>query len=119
MEIHNRRYWDTLVTSLQMSILRDVSKIENYIAEANQVLNARPRTLSEIGEAHVKHARLMESSSVMMKSLESTVKKNKTLANWTKEKIDQVNKTLSQWDNFQANLVNYQSVIGRQVGHHK
>lgn len=51
----------------------------------------------------------------MLKSLESTIKKNKTLASWTKEKMEQVNKMVATWDNFQSNIQNYESIIGRQV----
>lgn len=62
MEVHNRRYWDALTTSLQNSILRDVNKLKKYVNEANEVLNAQPKTMSEVGEANLKHAQLLESS---------------------------------------------------------
>lgn len=62
MELHNRRYWDALVTSLQSSILREVSDLEKYTTDAMQILNTQPRTLSEVGEAHAKHAQVMAAS---------------------------------------------------------
>ena len=51
----------------------------------------------------------------MQKSFESTIKKNKTLASWTKEKIDLVNQLIFSWDNFQNNLKNHKSLIARQA----
>lgn len=80
-----------------------------------EVLNTQPRTMSEVGEAHSKHAQILAASNEMYKSLESVVKKNKVLASWTKEKLEPVNKMVSLWDNFQSNLQNYESIIGRQV----
>lgn len=41
--------------------------------------------------------------------------KNKTLASWTKEKVEQVSTMIANWDNFQVQLSNQQYVIGKQV----
>lgn len=51
----------------------------------------------------------------MHRAFESTVKKNKVLASWTKEKIELVNRLIFSWDNFQNNLRNHKSLIARQV----
>ncbi|KAK6637824.1 hypothetical protein RUM44_008246 [Polyplax serrata] len=115
IESHNRKYWDALTMSLQTSILRDINELNKYIADATNILNSQPKTISEVGEANMKHAQLMETSAEMQKSFECTVKKNKTLASWTKEKIEQVNQLIFSWDNFQNNLKNHKSLISRQV----
>lgn len=48
--------------SLQTSILRDINNLNKYIADATDILNSQPKTMSEVGEANLKHARLMETS---------------------------------------------------------
>ena len=62
IELHNRKYWDALTMSLQTSILRDINKLNKYISDATEILNAQPKTMSEVGEANIKHAKLMETS---------------------------------------------------------
>lgn len=62
IESHNRKYWDALTMSLQTSILRDINELNKYIADATNILNSQPKTISEVGEANMKHAQLMETS---------------------------------------------------------
>lgn len=62
IELHNRKYWDALVNSLQSSIIREINDLEKYIEDSMQVLNTQPRTMSEVGEAHSKHAQILKAS---------------------------------------------------------
>lgn len=51
----------------------------------------------------------------MEELFENTVKKNKTLASWTKEKIELVNQLVFDWDNFQNNFESHKSLMNKQV----
>jgi phosphoenolpyruvate carboxylase len=46
---------------------------------------------------------------------EEAEKKNKTLASWTKEKVEQVSRMAAMWDNFQTVLDNHQYILSKQV----
>jgi hypothetical protein len=46
---------------------------------------------------------------------EEAEKKNKTLASWTKERVEQVSRMAAMWDNFQAVLDNHQYILSKQV----
>lgn len=51
----------------------------------------------------------------MMANLEELQHKNKTLASWTKERVDQVVRVTRNWDNFQSLLSNHQVFLEQQV----
>jgi hypothetical protein len=51
----------------------------------------------------------------MLLVFEEADKKNKTLASWTKERVEQVSRMTALWDNFQAVLDNHQYLLGKQV----
>jgi dynein heavy chain 2 len=62
IELHNRRYWDTVVSSLQSSIVRDIGVIEKFTTESTEILSKRPQTTEEIGEANAKYAEILKTS---------------------------------------------------------
>lgn len=62
IELHNRRYWDTVVSSLQSSIVRDIGIIEKFTTESTEILSRQPQTVEEIGEANAKHAQIMKTT---------------------------------------------------------
>jgi dynein heavy chain 2 len=66
IELHNRHYWDTVVSSLQSSIVRDVGIIEKFTTESSEILSRQPQTVEEIGEANAKHAELMKTTPQVM-----------------------------------------------------
>ncbi|GLH06946.1 Dynein heavy chain, cytoplasmic, partial [Gryllus bimaculatus] len=115
IELHNRRYWDTLVTSLQSSIVRDVTTVEKFTVEATEALSHQPQTVEEIGTANQKHAEIMKKAPEIFSIVQEAEKKNKTLASWTKERVEQVNRMVTKWDNFQTMLDNHQYLISKQV----
>lgn len=51
----------------------------------------------------------------MMEVIIEAEKKNKTLASWTKEHVDQLAAMKTAWDNFHSLLDNQQFVISHQV----
>lgn len=51
----------------------------------------------------------------MVDLIDSAVKKNKTLASWTKERIERVSQMTIMWDNLQSLLSNQQMLIAKQV----
>jgi hypothetical protein len=46
---------------------------------------------------------------------EEADKKNKILASWTKERVEQISRMTAMWDNLQAMLDNHQYLLGKQV----
>ena len=66
IELHNRHYWDTVVSSLQSSIVRDVGIIEKFTTESSEILSRQPQTVEEIGEANAKHAEIMKTTPQVM-----------------------------------------------------
>nr|CAD7594425.1 unnamed protein product [Timema genevievae] len=115
VELHNRRYWDTLVSSLQISIVRDVGAIDKFISESTQALSRQPHSVEEIGQANVRHCEIMALTPQMLQVYEEAERKNKTLASWTKERVEQLSHVTSLWDNFQTMVDNYQYLISKQV----
>nr|CAD7207407.1 unnamed protein product [Timema douglasi] len=51
----------------------------------------------------------------MLQVYEEAERKNKTLASWTKERVEQLSHVTSLWDNFQTMVDNYQYLISKQV----
>ena len=115
IELLNRRFWDTLVSTLQKSVLADVEKISAFAAEATSNLRKQPQSVEEIGEANQRHRAYAERSPEMMEAFENADKKNKLLSAWTKESLDQVQKVTLTWDNFQSLMDNHELVISKQV----
>lgn len=62
IELHNRRYWDSLAASLYYSIMRDVTILQNYISESKKSLDRQPQTLDDIGEINAVHKKILETS---------------------------------------------------------
>ncbi|XP_047109239.1 cytoplasmic dynein 2 heavy chain 1 [Schistocerca piceifrons] len=115
LELHNRRYWDAIVASLQVSILTDAAKIQKFASESVAALGKQPQSIDEIADATRIHAEIKESAPQMIELYEESKKKNKVLAVWTKERIEEMNQTASEWANFQFILDNHQFLIEKQV----
>lgn len=52
IELHNRRYWDTLASSLYASTLADVVCVDKFVQEAKRTLQVQPQRLDQVGEAN-------------------------------------------------------------------
>uniref|UniRef100_A0A8D8QIW2 Cytoplasmic dynein 2 heavy chain 1 n=2 Tax=Cacopsylla melanoneura TaxID=428564 RepID=A0A8D8QIW2_9HEMI len=115
IELHNRRYWDSLAASLYYSIMRDVTILQNYIVQSKKSLERQPQTLDDIGEINAVHRKILETSKQMMDVIIEAENKNRTLASWTKEHVDQLATMKTAWDNFHSLLDNQQFVISHQV----
>lgn len=115
MEAHNRRYWSTLVSSLQASIARDVGVMERYVVGATGSLTKQPRTPDDIAEVHSAHAEVMAQFPQMSEMYSDLIHRNKILANWSKERVDSVVKLQGPWDHLQSLLSNHQQLIEKQV----
>ena len=115
IELLNRKFWDTLVSTLQKSIAQDIDIIENFAGEAMSTLRKQPQSVEEIGEANKKHVGYAEKTPEMMEVFENADKKNKLLSAWTKDSMEQVVKVTSTWDNFQSLMDNHEMVISKQV----
>ncbi|KAE8745286.1 hypothetical protein FOCC_FOCC007971 [Frankliniella occidentalis] len=115
IDLQNRHYWDTLTSSLQASIFSEVAAVEKFINDSTEALSKQPRSVDEIGEAKATYTEIFNKSSQMIVSLEEILQKNKTLASWTKERVEQVVRVTRSWDNFQTLLNNHQVFLDQQV----
>lgn len=114
-EVHNRRYWDILTTSLKDSIKSDAQKIEAFSMEGINILRQQPSTAEELSKASIQYSELLKSTPDMVKIFDDARKKNKVLASWTKEKVNTLDEMSSVWQSFQLVLGNRESVIEEQV----
>ena len=115
IEMLNRRFWDSLVTALQRSILNDITTIEKFAVDAMETLRAQPQSVEEIGLANLKHQEFEAQAPAMMAMFQDADKKNRVLAAWTREHVDQVARVTSIWDNFSSMMENHELVISKQV----
>ena len=115
IEMLNRKLWDTLVNLLQRSIIHDITDIENFAVEAMETLRKQPQSVDEIGEANKKHKEYEERSPKMLKMFEAADQKNRILAAWSRESVDQVSRVTGIWDNFSSLMGNHELVISKQV----
>lgn len=114
-EVHNRRYWDILTTSLKDSIKSDAQKIEEFSMEGINTLRQQPSTAEELSKASIQYSELLKRTPDMVKIYDDARKKNKVLASWTKEKVNTLDEMSSVWQSFQLVLGNRESVIEEQV----
>lgn len=67
LEAHNRRYWVALTTSLQASLQRDTTVLEEYIFAAQNTLGQNvPKNAKELATANEEFHTLKEKESQVM-----------------------------------------------------
>ncbi|XP_042221258.1 cytoplasmic dynein 2 heavy chain 1-like isoform X2 [Homarus americanus] len=115
LEIMNRRYWDILVQSLHNAIIKDINTIEKFTEDAIDVLKRQPQTVEEIANASNKHAEYAKLTEEMVELFNEAERKNKTLASWTKERVEQVSRVTMQWDNFKTLMENHEQIVAKQI----
>ncbi|KAF2362508.1 ATPase dynein-related AAA domain [Trinorchestia longiramus] len=115
LEILNRRYWDLLVQTLSASVIRDTNTIEHFANDAIQDLKRQPQTVDEIADAQQKYKEHGRKTEEMMVLFAQAEKKNKTLAIWTKEKVEKLSIVSTLWDNFVTRMENHEQIITKQV----
>ena len=111
----NRRFWDALVFSLQSSIIEDITSIEKFSIEAMETLRKQPQSVEEIGIANQKHNEYEKQAPEMMEMFQNADRKNRILAAWTREHVDQVTRVTAIWDNFSSMMENHEIIISKQV----
>lgn len=52
LEIHNRRYWDTLSTLLHSSILFDIANLNKFVEESTNALQHQSSSAKQINRNH-------------------------------------------------------------------
>jgi dynein heavy chain 2 len=62
IDLQNRRYWDALASSLQTSILGEVTTIDKFITESTDALSKQPRSVDEISEAKSAYTQIIKNS---------------------------------------------------------
>ena len=115
IEMLNRRFWDALVISLQRSIIDDITSIEVFAVEAMDTLRKQPQSVEEIGVANQKHVEYEKLAPEMMEKFEAADRKNRILAAWTREQVEQVTRVTAIWDNFSSMMENHELIISKQV----
>ncbi|XP_069942834.1 cytoplasmic dynein 2 heavy chain 1 isoform X1 [Cherax quadricarinatus] len=115
LEIMNRRYWDILVQSLHNAIIKDINTIEKFTEEAVDVLKKQPQTVEEIATASQKHTEYAKLTEEMVELFNEAERKNKTLASWTKERVEQVSRVTMQWDNYKTLMDNHEQIVAKQI----
>ena len=71
--------------------------------------------MDEIAEAQRRYESHGKETEDMMVLLAQAEKKNKTLAVWTKEKVDKLASVSTLWDNFASRMENHEHIITKQV----
>ncbi|XP_063840903.1 LOW QUALITY PROTEIN: cytoplasmic dynein 2 heavy chain 1-like [Scylla paramamosain] len=115
LEIMNRRYWDILVQSLHNAIMKDINTIEKFTEDAIEVLRKQPQTVEEIANASSKHSEYIKQTEQMVELFNEAERKNKTLASWTKERVEQLSRVTMQWDNYKSLMDNHEQIVARQM----
>ncbi|XP_076054654.1 dynein cytoplasmic heavy chain beethoven [Oratosquilla oratoria] len=115
LEIINRRYWDLLIQSLHNAIIWNINTIDKFTNDAIEVLRQQPQTVEEIADANNRHTEFSTKTEEMMNLFNEAEKMNKTLASWTKERVEQVSKVTSQWDNFKMLMDNHEQIVSKQI----
>ena len=115
IEMLNRRFWDSLVVSLQRSIIEDITTIEKFAIEAMETLRKQPQSVEEIGIANQKHLEYEKEAPAMMEMFQNADRKNRILTAWTRENVDQVTRVTGIWDNFSSLMENHELIISKQV----
>ncbi|XP_068211563.1 cytoplasmic dynein 2 heavy chain 1 [Palaemon carinicauda] len=115
LEIMNRRYWDILVQGLHNAIIRDINTIEKFTEDAIEVLKRQPQSVEEIALASNKHSEYANLTQDMVELFNEAEKKNKILASWTKERVEQVSKVTMLWDNYQTLMDNHEQIVSKQI----
>lgn len=62
IEVHNRRYWDTLASSLYMSIQADVAIVAKFIQDATSTLQVQPQRLEDVKKANFEYRTISETA---------------------------------------------------------
>ena len=115
IEMLNRKFWDALMVSLQRSIIEDITTIEKFAIEAMDTLRKQPQSVEEIGVANQKHQEYEKEAPAMMQMFQNADRKNRILAAWTRENVDQVTRVTGIWDNFSSLMENHELIISKQV----
>lgn len=114
LESHNRSYWDQLASSLKDSVAADVVKLQDFIDMSTATLN-KPISFDQIDESDVSHAKILQLVPEMEKLFKEMLQKSKTLASWTRERLDSVNRVQAAWERLQNLMENHQHIIAKQI----
>lgn len=86
-----------------------------HICHCLQVLKKQPQTVEEIANASSKHNEYMQQTEQMVEMFNEAERKNKALASWTKERVEQLSRVTMQWDNYKSLMDNHEQIVARQV----
>ena len=79
------------------------------------MLKRQPQTVEEIADANNKHSDYASKTTMMIEKYEEAKRKDKTLANWTKERVEKLQQINSLWDNFSTLMDNHEQIVSKQV----
>lgn len=110
-----RRYWETLASTLRMSILTDIEQLHMFVQTGLQVLQNVPFDESGIAEAGAKYERIMLELPAMRDLLKAVELKDTCLAGWCKERVSTLAHLVTQWDQLQPLIENHSVVLQNQI----
>ncbi|CAB3367864.1 Hypothetical predicted protein [Cloeon dipterum] len=118
-EMHNRRFWDILCTSLRDAVTKEAQKIQTFAMDGINVLRQQPASAAELSRATVQYSELLNRTPDMVREYDEARKKNRILANWTRERVAALDEVAAVWQSFQLVLGNREAVIEEQISNIK
>lgn len=133
----HRAYKEALSTTLERSIQRDVTAIDEFTSNGLLLLETQPADIEKFSEFNDDFNELLRSTpevtitniltrpymklgtlfflnqfARLMKKAEG---KSQVLSRWTRESLDVFNQACAKWEHFNLLLTGYKEAVGRQV----
>ncbi|XP_055390537.1 cytoplasmic dynein 2 heavy chain 1 [Condylostylus longicornis] len=115
IEFINRRYWESLANSLRISILNDISEIQEFLQSSLKFLQNVPMHGALIAESGARYEKIVAEYPKISTVLERVKGKDTCLAGWCKERVSALSNILNQWEKLQPLIENHSVVLQRQV----
>lgn len=104
-----------MVYHLKRAIADDIKSVDTFLTSGIEVLNSRPQTHEEIGEAYKKHSNLYKERNSITPLLENAEQKNKLLRSVAGGGHEQLFQLQIKMDKFQNMIESHQQVLKDQT----
>ena len=115
IEFINRRYWEGLGSSLKISILSDISIIQEFLQTSLQFLQNVPMDEASIADSGTRYEYIVSELPKIEETLNTVKGKDTCLAGWCKERVSALAGILNQWEKLQPLIENHSVVLQRQI----
>jgi dynein heavy chain 2, cytosolic len=106
---------ESMIYHLKKAISEDIKVIDSFLNNGIELLNMRPQTHEEIGEAYRKHAELSKDRRTMVPLLEKAELKNRLLRSVASGGHEQLFQTQIKMEKFQTMIESHQQVLRDQT----